>query len=134
MDETQALSDDDEHEAAKLLLDEDQVQCRLVLVSDEPGVPKELLLSSGENHIGRNETGWDAGTPYHRIDHDKVSRRHAIIEPDPKAQELFVRDQNSRCGTTVTLQVGWQPIKSKKKDRPVMVPATGTVSFGPLKY
>ena len=26
MDETQALSDDDEHEAAKLLLDEDQVQ------------------------------------------------------------------------------------------------------------
>ena len=51
MDETQALSDDDEHEAAKLLLDEDQVQCRLVLVSDEPGVPKELLLSSGENHI-----------------------------------------------------------------------------------
>ena len=45
-----------------------------------------------------------------------------------------MRDQNSRCGTTVTLQVGWQPIKSKKKDRPVMVPATGTVSFGPLKY
>ena len=134
MDETQALSDD-EHEAAKLLLDDqNEVQCRLVLVSDEPNVPKELLLSSGENHIGRAETGWDQGAPYHRIDHDKVSRRHAIIEPDPKAQELFVRDQNSRCGTTVTLQVGWQPIKSKKKDRPVMVPATGTVSFGPLKY
>ena len=82
MDETQALSDDDEHEAAKLLLDDqNEVQCRLVLVSDEPNVPKELLLSSGENHIGRAEKGWDQGAPYHRIDHDKVSRRHAIIEP-----------------------------------------------------
>ena len=106
-----------------LLDDQNEVQCRLVLVSDDTrDVPKELLLSSGENHIGRrNKAGIPAHT-HHRIDHDKVSRRHAIIEPDPKAQELFVRDQNSRCGTTVTLQVGWQPIKSKKKDRPVMVP------------
>ena len=110
MDETQALSDDDEHEAAKLLLDDqNEVQCRLVLVSDEPNVPKELLLSSGENHIGRAEKGWDSGAPYHRIDHDKVSRRHAIIEPDPKAQELFVRDQNSRCGTTCLLYTSPSP-------------------------
>ena len=64
MDETQALSDDDEHEAAKLLLDDqNEVQCRLVFVSDEPNVPKELLLSSGENHIGRAEQGWDPARP-----------------------------------------------------------------------
>ena len=133
MDETQALSDD-EQEVGRLLLDEEEVRCRLVLVSDHSDAPKELLLSSGENHIGRAERGWDQEVPYHQINSEKVSRRHAVIEPLSSEQKLFVRDQNSRCGTTIYLQDGWPGTKSKKKDRPAMVPPTGFVSFGPIKY